>query len=318
MVARLTHEGTRITHERVSSPRTILVTGATGFVGSALVDALAARGDRIVVVSRHPEKAKQTLPSASAFVRAIDARALAGVDAIVNLAGEPVAGRWTAAKKAAIETSRVSVTSAIATAIAERPSGERPRVLVSASAIGYYGDRGETVLEESSSAGGDFLSSVCVKWEEAANEAKALGVRVATTRLGLVMGDGGALAAMRPLFAMGFGGPLGDGRQFWAWIHLADVIGLLLFALDRDEVDGPMNVTAPTPVRQAEHARALGKAMHRPAFVPAPAFAIRAATGDFAVELLASRRVVPTRALALGYAFRYPELEPALRAIFEK
>jgi uncharacterized protein (TIGR01777 family) len=157
---------------------------------------------------------------------------------------------------------------------------------------------------------------VCVKWEAAANDARALGVRVATTRLGLVMGDGGALAAMRPLFAMGFGGPLGDGKQFWSWIHLSDTIGLLELALDRADLDGPMNVTAPTPVRQGEHAKALGRAMHRPAFVPAPAFAIRAATGDFSVELLASRRVVPKRALALGYAFRYPELQPALDSLF--
>lgn len=300
------------------TPRTVLISGATGFVGSALVAALAARGDRVVVASRSPERAKQALPSASAFTRTVDASALRGVDAVVNLAGEAVAGRWNAAKKTAIETSRVSATGAIVSAMRALPEGERPRVLVSASAIGYYGDRGEEILEETSAAGSDFLAGVCVKWEAAANEARALGVRVATMRIGLVMGDGGALAAMRPLFLMGFGGPLGDGKQWWSWIHLADAVGLLLFALDRDDVAGAVNTTAPEPARQVDHARALGRAMRRPSFMPAPAFAIRAATGDFSVELLASRRVVPTRALALGFAFQYPELGPALAAVFPR
>lgn len=300
------------------SPRTVLVTGATGFVGVALVRALVSRGNRVIVASRDPERAKQTVPTASRFVRSVDAASLRGVDVIVNLAGEPVAGRWNASKKAAILSSRVDGTKAIVSALAALPAAERPRVLVSTSAIGFYGDRGDEILEETSAAGGDFLSDVCVKWEAAANEARALGVRVACMRLGLVMGDGGALAAMRPLFALGFGGPLGGGQQWWAWIHLDDAVALLLLAMDRDEVDGAVNVTAPQPVRQADHARALGRAMHRPSFMPAPAFAIRATTGDFAVELLASRRVVPTRAKALGFRFRYGELDAALAAIFAR
>lgn len=302
----------------MSSSRTVLVTGATGFVGSALVRALCARGDRVIAVSRDPERAKRALPSASGFVPRVDAEALRGVDAIVNLAGEPVAGRWNAAKKAAILSSRVEGTKAIVAALAALPAAERPRVLVSASAIGYYGDRGDEILEETSRAGSDFLADVCVRWERAAGEARELGVRVACMRLGLVMGDGGALAAMRPLFAMGFGGPLGSGQQWWAWIHLDDTVALLMLALDRDEIDGAVNTTAPSPVRQVDHARALGRAMRRPAFVPAPAFAIRAATGDFSVELLASRRVVPTRAKALGFRFRYAELDAALASIFPR
>lgn len=272
----------------------------------------------MVVVSRNLATAKRALPEATELAKIVDASSLRGVDAVVNLAGEPVSGRWNAAKKAAIEASRVNGTNAIIAAMRALPASERPRVLVSASAIGFYGDRGDEILDESSGAGGDFLSHVCVKWEAAATEARDLGVRVVLTRLGLVMGDGGALAAMRPLFAMGFGGPLGTGKQWWAWIHLEDTIGLLLMALDRDDLEGAMNTTAPTPVPQAEHARALGRAMHRPSFLPAPAFAIRAATGDFSVELLASRRVVPTRALALGYAFRHPELDAALASIFQK
>ncbi len=300
----------------MGSMQTILITGATGFVGRALGDALTARGDRIVVVSRDPSRARRELPKAQRVVSSVDASALEGVDGIVNLAGEPVAGRWNAAKKRAIETSRVEATRAIVKAIQQAPENARPRVLVSASAIGYYGDRGDEVLEETSRAGSDFLSEVCVKWEAAAHEAEASGVRVVTTRLGLVMGDGGALAAMKPLFALGFGGPLGNGQQWWAWIHLDDVVGILLLALDRGDVSGALNTTAPNPVRQADHARALGHAMHRPSFMPAPAFAIRAATGDFSVELLASRRVVPARPLALGYAFRWPDVGPALDSVF--
>lgn len=298
--------------------RCVLITGATGFVGSALSAMLVARGDRVVVHTRSPERARRAVPSASRFVATLDATALEGVDAVVNLAGEPVAGRWSAAKKAAIESSRVDVTRSVVRAIAACPESARPRALVSASAIGYYGDRGDEILPESASPGNDFLAGVCTKWEASAAEARPLGVRVACARLGLVMGDGGALAAMRPLFALGFGGPLGSGRQWWAWIHLDDVIGLLALALDRDELEGALNVTAPDPVRQADHARALGRAMRRPALVPAPAFAIRAATGDFSVELLASRRVVPTRAQALGYRFTWPTLQPALDAIFSR
>lgn len=298
--------------------RTVLLTGGTGFVGQALAKALAARGDRVVVTSRDPDRARRTVPEASTVVARADAAALRGVSAVVNLAGEPVAGRWSASKKRAIEESRVNGTRAIVRAIAELDPAERPRTLVSASAIGYYGDRGEEILEETSRAGDDFLAGVCLGWEGAALEARTSGVRVVTPRIGLVMGDGGALTAMRPLFAMGFGGPLGSGQQWWAWIHLDDMVGLLLLALDRDDVEGAINATAPEPVRQIDHARALGRAMHRPAFVPAPSFALRTVLGDFSVELLASRRVVPTRALSLGFAFRHPRVDEALADVFRK
>ena len=175
-------------------PRSVLITGATGFVGHALASALAARGDRVVVVSRDPRRASRAIPTASSFVSSVDAGALEGIDAIVNLAGEPVSGRWSDEKKRAIEASRIDGTKRIVRAIAARPIGERPRVLISASAIGYYGDRGEEVLDESSAPGNDLLAGVCARWEAAANEARTLGVRVVTPRIGLVMGEGGALA----------------------------------------------------------------------------------------------------------------------------
>jgi uncharacterized protein (TIGR01777 family) len=292
--------------------QTILVTGATGFVGRALCTAIAARGDRVVVVSRDVQRARSEIAYADAFVTAVDVTALAGVDAIVNLAGEPVSGRWTSAKKASIRASRVERTRAIVEAI--RGCATRPRVLVSASAIGFYGDRGDEVLRETSAPGDDFLAEVCVAWEAAANGARELGVRVVTARIGLVMGDGGALAAMRPMFALGMGGALGSGRQWWPWIHLDDLVAMLLFAIDRD-VEGALDATAPEPVRQIDHARALARAMHRPAFVPAPAFALRALVGEFSSELLASRRVVPARATELGFVFAHADLGEALASI---
>jgi uncharacterized protein (TIGR01777 family) len=290
----------------------ILVTGATGFVGRALCRAIVARGDRLVAVSRDVNRARRDVEGADAIVTTVDAAALEGVDAIVNLAGEPVSGRWTATKKASIRASRVDRTKAIVDAMRSRAT--RPHVLVSASAIGFYGDRGDEVLRESSAPGSDYLAEVCVAWEAAANAASSLDVRVVTPRIGLVMGDGGALAAMRPMFAMGLGGPLGSGRQWWPWIHLDDLVRMILFAIDRD-VRGPINACAPSPVRQAEHARALARAMRRPAFLPAPAFALRAATGEFSTELLASRRVVPDRATELGFAWKHADLDEALTSI---
>jgi uncharacterized protein (TIGR01777 family) len=301
--------------------RRILITGATGFVGGHLCRSLAARGDAITVVSRDAARARKQVPSASDAVSAgpDGTIAMGGVDAIVNLAGEPVAGRWTRAKREAIETSRIEGTRRLVRSIAKLDAASRPKVLVSASAIGLYGDRGEETLDESSPAGSDFLAKVCLGWEREAAAARELGVRVVPIRIGLVMGrDGGALQAMQPLFKAGLGGPLGSGQQWWPWIHIDDLIGLLLFALDRDDLDGPINATAPTPVRQREHARVLGAVLHRPAFLPALAFALRTMLGDFSVELLASRRVIPKRARELGYAFVYPELEPALASLYPR
>jgi NAD dependent epimerase/dehydratase family enzyme len=251
----------------------VLVTGATGLVGARLVATLAARGDEIVATSRDPERARRALPVLrGAF--ATPAEALSGVGAIVNLAGESVAGRWTDARKRAIVSSRIDGTRAIVDAIASLPERDRPRVLVSAS---------------------------------------ALGVRVIPLRVGMVMGRaGGALHAMLPLFRAGLGGRIGSGKQWWPWVHVDDVAGIAIHAIDRSEVRGALDATAPTPVRQEDFAKILASTLGRPAFLPAPAFAIRAAVGEFAGELLASRRVLPRRTLESGYHFRFGELGPAL------
>lgn len=298
---------------------TILITGVTGLVGARLAGALASDGVRVAGVSRDPTGAQRRVPSlARAHAWTTDApippEALEGVRAIVHLAGESVAGRWTAAHKRAIRESRVEGTRRVVDAIAARAPRERPRVLVSASAIGYYGDTGERdVIESDPPATGDFLAEVCVAWEREARRATELGVRVVTPRIGLVMArQGGALERMRPLFAAGLGGALGSGAQWWPWIHVDDVVGILRHAIDRDDLEGPVDATAPSPVRQREFAAVLARVMRRPALLPTPALALRAVLGEFADEVLGSRKVLPRRALETGYRFRFPELEPAL------
>ncbi len=298
----------------------ILVTGGTGFLGGAVLTALQERGHGLRVASRRPDATRARLPAGIATHGwlpqggGLDPAALAGVDAVIHLAGEPVAGRWTAAKRDAIRRSRVEGTRALVDALAQAP--EPPRVLLSASAIGLYGDRGDEVLDEDASPGADFLALVCRDWEAEARRAEQQGLRVAHLRFGLVLGaGGGALAALLPLFRWGLGGPLGGGGQWWSWIHQADAVGLLLHALE-EGVAGPINAVAPTPVRQRDFARALGRRLGRPSLLPSPAFALRAALGGFEHELLASRRVVPRQAEARGYAFRFAALEDALADLF--
>jgi hypothetical protein len=296
----------------------VVVTGATGFIGRALCAALAGAGHRPVVVSRDVARAARSVPGAADHHawpgggEPFPVAALEGADAVVHLAGETVAGRWTAAKKRAIRASRVDGTRALVAALGA--CAVRPRVLVSASAIGVYGDRGEEALTEGAAPGGDFLAEVCVAWEQAARAAEALGVRVVNPRIGLVMGGGGgALEAMLTPFKLGVGGRLGSGRQWWSWIHRDDVVGLLMHALTV-EISGPMNATAPAPERQRAFATALGRALRRPSFVPAPAFALRALLGEFSTELLSSSRVLPALAERTGYEFQYPGLTAALAA----
>ncbi|MGH2731529.1 MAG: TIGR01777 family oxidoreductase [Actinomycetota bacterium] len=299
----------------------VLVTGGTGFIGSALLEALASRGHELRVLSRDPAPKLARLP-ASATAMAWDplagpppSEAIEGVDAVVNLAGEQVNGRWTDSKKQAIRESRVLTTRHLVDGIgsAGAPGARRPSMLVSASAIGFYGDRGDEELGEESAAGSGFLSSVCQQWEKEASRAESLGLTVARVRLGIVLGrGGGAYPRLARLFRLGLGGPVGSGRQWWSWIHLDDAIGFLIHVLEH-RLGGAFNVSAPEPVRQRELADALGKALGRPALLPAPAFALRRTLGGFSVELLASRRVLPARAKGVGYRFRFPSLEPALR-----
>jgi len=294
----------------------VAVTGASGFVGRALVETLLERGYGVIALGRRPE--------AHAFDRRVEARrfdpgdatpnpgAFDGADAVVHLAGETVAGRWTAEKKKRIASSRVAGTRALVASLTvlER----RPAVLVCASASGYYGARGDEPLAENAAPGDDFLARVCVDWERAASEAEALGVRVAHLRTGIVLGDGGALAKMLAPFRLGLGGPFGGGRQFVPWIHIDDLVSLCLFALDRDEVRGPVNAVAPDYATSARFAQALGAAVRRPAVVPAPAPALRLLLGEFAETLLASQLMLPAVAEDLGFVWGYPHIEQAMFA----
>jgi uncharacterized protein len=293
----------------------VLVTGATGLIGRALVHALLRRGDLVSALSRSPE-APRVLPPGVRHLCGDPAQPgdweaeLARADACVHLAGEPLAeGRWSAEKKRRIRASRVDSTRRIAEVI--RRGG--PEVLVSGSAVGIYGDRGDEVLTEASPPGEGFLAEVGSAWEEAARPAGARA-RVVALRTGIVLArDGGALPKLALPFRLMAGGPLGDGAFWQPWIHLADQVGLILFALDTAAASGPLNACAPAPARNRDLARAIGAVLGRPALLPAPAFAIRAAMGEVAGVILASQRVLPSRALELGYAFRFPELEPALR-----
>lgn len=294
----------------------VLMTGATGFVGQRLVRALIERGDEVVVLSRDAESARARLPgirSAHAW-QALDEvaprAAFEGVDVVVHLAGETVVGRWTEAKKRAIHESRSVGTRNLVAGM----QGAGASALISASAIGYYGDRGETELREAESAGEDFLARVCLDWEREARGAEALGARVTCARIGVVLGDeGGALDKMLPIFKAGGGGPIGGGRQWWSWIHIDDLIGALCWLIDDGGPAGPVNVVAPGVCRQRDFASALGEAVHRPTFIPTPAFAIKLALGGFAVELLASRRVLPGVLEEAGFPFAHPEIGEALR-----
>lgn len=296
----------------------ILITGATGYIGSHLCRVLSETGHTLTGLSRDPILAQRHLPALQQafFWAPLDSppppAAFDGIDAVIHLVGESVAGRWTAAKKRAIRESRVLSTRHLVETI-KRLNGNRPKALISASAIGYYGDRGEESLREDSSPGSDFLADVCRAWEEEASRAQDLGLRVVRLRTGIVLGPGGgALQAILPLFRLGLGGPLGSGRQWWSWVHREDVVGLIIHALQK-ELSGPLNATAPQPLRQREFARTLGRLLKRPAILPTPSVALKVALGGFSSELLSSKRVVSPKAQEAGYNFRFPELEAALR-----
>ncbi len=290
----------------------VLVTGATGLIGSHLVPALQREGHQVVRLGRRPEAADFLWDPLRGT---LDARALEGVEAVVHLAGENIGQRWTAQRRERIWRSRVEGARLLAEAIVAAPSP--PRVFVSASAVGYYGDRGQEPLDESSGPGTGFLADLCRAWEEAAQGATRAGTRVVNTRFGVVLsGRGGALARLLPLFRLGLGATLGSGRQFMSWVALDDAVAGLLFALSRDDLSGPVNVSAPNPVTNAEFTRTLARVLGRPAFLRVPAFALRLAMGRMADEaLLMGQRVLPAKLQAAGFQFRYPELEAALRHV---
>lgn len=295
-----------------------LITGATGLIGRRLVERL----ERPVVLSRNTERAKASLGEAVGSVFAWNpssepapAEAFEDVDVVFNLAGESVGeGRWTKAKKQRILDSRVDGTRHLVETIhgLQRP----PRVLVSASAIGFYGPCGDEVLDESAPVGEDFLAQVCQAWEAEAAKARDAGLRVVCTRIGVVLAtDGGALAKMLTPFKLGLGGRLSHGRQIMPWVHVDDVVGLLIHAAQTEAIDCPMNTTAPTPVSNREFTRTLARVLRRPAIFPMPAFVLKLLLGEFAEAVLASQRVIPKQAQETGFKFQYPELEDALKAL---
>lgn len=294
-----------------------LITGATGFIGGRLLPLIAEP----VVLSRNPQQAREKIPRAThhywdPLAAAPPADAFAGVEAVFHLAGESVGeGRWTAAKKQRIRDSRIIGTRHLVEGLAALD--QKPRVLVVASAIGYYGSRGDETLDESSAPGDDFLAHVCRDWEAESRAAEKLGIRVVNARFGIVLGQGGALKKMLLPFKLGAGGRLGDGRQWMSWVHVDDVVGILLAAATDEQYRGPVNTVSPEPVTNREFTRVLASVLHRPAIFPVPAFGLRLAVGEFAEVLLGSQRVLPKVAQRAGYAFHFPVLADALRAVVD-
>lgn len=295
----------------------ILVSGSTGLVGNALIPALTTAGHEVIRLVRSKSKAPaRELVHWDPSANYIDAAGLEGLDAVVHLAGESIAaGRWTDAKKARIRDSRVNGTRLLCETLAH--TSRPPTVLICASAIGFYGDRGDETLTESSPAGAGFLPEVCQEWESATDPARQKGTRVVNCRFGVILSPaGGALAKMLTPFKLGMGGVVGSGRQYMSWITLDDVVGALLHTMTASGLQGPVNVVSPQPVTNLEFTKALGAVLHRPTVLPMPAFAARLAFGEMAdALLLSSSRVLPTRLQETGYAFRHPELTAGLRSV---
>jgi uncharacterized protein (TIGR01777 family) len=299
----------------------VLVTGASGLIGSALCDALLARGDRVVGLSRDPAKVRNGSPGIEwhrwePTLERPPAQAFEGVDGVVNLVGETIAQRWTAEAKRKIMETRRTATHNLVGAIAGLE--QRPKVLVSQSAVGYYGDRGDAVVDETVGPGGEsFDSEVVEEWEKAAREVEATGVRLAILRSGQILDPrGGMLGELLPPFKLGVGGPLAGGRQYVSWIHRDDEVGLILWALDDERVVGVVNATAPNPATNRDFSKALGRALGRPAAVPVPGFVLDLKFGsEFGAVLRGGQRVVPKRALELGYEFGHPDLDEALQSL---
>ena len=296
----------------------VIVTGGTGFIGPKLCERLVSRGHDVIALTRdasrsrdhvHPKVRVASWAEGAAWEGFVD-----GAGALVNLAGETIAQRWTAAAKDRIVKSRLNAAARLKAA-AEK-AAQKPGVLVNASAVGYYGPRGDEILDEGAPAGGDFLAKVCVDWEAGARALEPLGVRVAVLRTGVVLGaGGGALAKMLPPFKAFAGGPLGSGTQWMSWIHEHDLVELYVFAVENAAVSGPLNATAPSPVTMREFATALGRALHRPSFAKVPAAALTLALGEMATVVLDGQRVLPKKALDLGFVFRFTDVLSALKDV---
>lgn len=301
----------------------IAITGATGFVGSYLVKRLQAEGEQIIILTRNVNHADRVFPK-SAFpnVEIIAynphqsgdwQKVISGCDGVVNLAGASIGeGRWTPERKQEIINSRKIGTQKLVEAIAN--AEQKPSVLVNASAIGYYGTSETATYEESSSPGNDFLSEVCVAWEAEAQKVKDLGVRLAILRFGVVLGMGGAIAKMLPVFKLFAGGTIGTGKQWFSWIEVDDLVNLIVAALKQPEIQGVYNATSPNPVRMSEFCHTLGDVVHRPSWLPVPAFALELLMGDAAMVVLEGQKVLPKRTLESGFTYKYPDLKSALKS----
>ena len=307
------------------SQRRVTITGATGLLGTRLVRQLQREDWHVTVLTRDPQRARERLGGEieacawNATAEPAPVAALSGRDALVNLAGEPVAQRWSERAKRAIHDSRVLGTGHLIDGLralsAQQSREQLPAVLVSGSATGFYGPHGPEPLDEEAAPGHDFLARTCVAWEDAARRAETLGMRVVRLRVGVVLdGDGGALAKMLPPFRLGVGGPVAGGRQFVPWVHAQDVVGIILAALTDERWSGAVNGSAPVPVTNAELSRALGRALGRPALLPVPALALRALYGEMAEIVTTGARAVPARPLMLGYGYAYTDLQHALQA----
>ncbi|WP_293334029.1 TIGR01777 family oxidoreductase [Microcoleus sp. CAWBG58] len=302
----------------------VAIAGATGFVGTRLVEKLQAAGHQVVVLSRDAAKAGRVFPASAyrnlevvAYTPAESGdwqKSIAGCNAVVNLAGVPIAEeRWTEARQQAILDSRRLTTAKLVEAIVN--ANPKPSVFVSASAIGYYGTSETAEFDENSPAGNDFLAAVCKDWEAAAQPAKNAGTRLAILRLGIVLGMGGALAKMLPPFKLFAGGPIGTGKQWFSWIHREDVVDLILYSLQNSQVQGVLNATAPNPVRMNELCQTLGEVLSRPSWLPVPSFALEMLLGDGAKVVLEGQKVLPKQTLASGFQYQYPTLKLALAEI---
>lgn len=297
-------------------PAKILVSGSSGLIGAALIPALKSSGYEITCLVRGTASSRDQIQWDPA--QPLVPESVSGFDAVVHLAGESIVGRWTEAKKRRIRESRAKGTLRLAEALAQAP--QRPRVLISASAIGYYGDRGEETLREDSASGSGFLPEVCREWEDATEPATKAGIRTAQMRFGLVLSRfGGALQKMLPPFRLGVGGNMGSGRQWWSWVDIDDLVGAVQHVIKTETLRGPVNVVGPNPVMNAEFTKTLASVLSRPAILPMPAFAARLVFGQMGDELLlASQRVEPAKLLASGYVFQKPDLRLALSAILKK
>lgn len=296
----------------------VIVTGGTGFVGSKLCESLVAKGHEVILLTRDASRSRDHIHPKVRVVSWAEGAVwdswVDGAGGIVNLAGESIAQRWTAAARKRIVTSRLGAAARLCGAIEK--ASVKPSVLVNASAIGIYGPHGDELLDEDAPPGNDFLAATCRAWEEAAEKAEPLGVRVVRVRTGIVLGEGGgALAKMLPPFKAFAGGPVGSGKQWMSWIHRDDLVALFAFALSNPAAKGPINGVAPHPVTMKDFAAALGRVLHRPGFLPVPAAAVRLLLGKMATVVLDGQRVVPKKAEALGFRFRFTEIEAALRDV---